>query len=233
MEDSTCSIPVIYQDEYLIVVNKPIDLPVHTNDFLEDNAPYLTKILSETTGKPIYNVHRMDAKTSGVIVFAFSPETARSLSLQFDQKTTRKTFYAIVQGNPGNGTFTNKLQAMKKKKFKKEAITHFKTLGTVQTGIAHKGKRNVELSLVEIFPETSRWHQIRQHFAKNRFDVVGDIQHGDFALNKILMEIAGAKRLMLHAGELEIFHPVRKETIVFKADLPADFGAVLAFFMKK
>ncbi len=231
MEGNTFDIPVIYQDEYLIAVNKPVELPVHINDFMAPDAPYLTKMLAEITGKPIFNIHRLDAKASGVIIFAFSAELARTLSLQFDQKTTRKTYYAIVQGNPGEGSFTNKLQAMKKKKFKKEAVTNFKTIGTVKTGIAHKGTRNVELSLVEITPETNRWHQIRQHFAKNRFDVVGDIQHGDFALNKILMEVAGAQRLMLHIGELEIYYPILKERIVFKADLPPEFESVLTYFL--
>ena len=102
-------IPVLYQDEHLIVVNKPIDLPVHKNDFMPNDAPYLTKEIGELTSKWIYNVHRLDSKTSGLMVLAFSPEMAKELTLQFERKEVKKTYYALVQGNPGEGTFDQKV----------------------------------------------------------------------------------------------------------------------------
>ena len=144
----------------------------------------------------------------------------------------QKTYFAIVQGNPGQGTFDEKVLVKKKTKFKKPAITHFKTLSTVQTRISYKEKENVSLSLVEIKPETGRWHQLRQHFAKNRFDIVGDTHHGDFTLNKILTEKTGIKRLFLHAGELSFKHPVNNEQIVFTAKLPTEFDAIFLSFQE-
>ena len=65
-------IPILFQDEHLIVVNKPINLAVHKNDFMQHDAPYLTKEIGDLIGKWILNVHRLDSKTSGVIVLAFS-----------------------------------------------------------------------------------------------------------------------------------------------------------------
>ena len=177
------NIPVLYQDEAIIVVEKPIELPVHKNDFMPNDAPYLTKLIGDETGKWIYNVHRLDSKTSGVMVLALSSEVASVLTKQFEQKEVQKTYYAIVQGNPGEGTFDSKVLVKKKSKFKKPAVTHYKTLRTVQTKLASKDKTDIELSLVEIKPETGRWHQLRQHFAKNRFDIIGDTHHGDFALS--------------------------------------------------
>jgi tRNA pseudouridine65 synthase len=163
-------------------------------------------------------------------VLAFSNEVAHDLTLQFERKEVNKTYYAIVQGNPGEGTFSGKVLVKKRSKFKKPAVTNFKTLRTVQTEISYKEKENVSLSFVEVNPETGRWHQLRQHFAKNMFDILGDSHHGDFTLNKIITEKTGVKRLFLHAGKLEFTHPETKERMSFKAPLPVEFETVLNYF---
>ncbi|HYQ56163.1 MAG TPA: pseudouridine synthase [Draconibacterium sp.] len=224
------NIPILYQDESIIVVDKPIDLPVHKNDFMPNDAPYLTKLIGDKTGKWIYNVHRLDSKTSGVMVLAFSPEMATVLTKQFEMKEVQKTYFAVVQGNPGEGTFDSKVLVKKKSKFKKTAVTHFKTLRTVQTKLISKDKTDIKLSLVEIKPETGRWHQLRQHFAKNRFDIVGDIHHGDFALNKIILADTTIRRLFLHAGKLEFKHPVTTELVSFESLIPEEFNRLLDFY---
>lgn len=222
-------IPIIYQDEHIIVVNKPIDLPVHKNDFMPNDAPYLTKLIGDISGKWIYNVHRLDSKTSGVIVLALSSEIAREMTLQFERKEVRKTYYAIVQSNPGEGSFDRKVLVKKKTKFKKPAVTNYHTLKSVQTKISYKEKENVTLSLVEIKPETGRWHQIRQHFAQHQYDILGDTHHGDFTLNKIVTQLTGVRRLFLHAGKLEFLHPKTDQPMVFNADLPEVFDTVFNF----
>lgn len=220
-------IPILYQDEYVIVVNKPIDLPVHKNDFMPNDAPYLTKLVGDITGKWIYNVHRLDSKTSGVIVLAFSSEIAHELTLQFERKEVRKTYIALVQGTPGEGTFNEKVLVKKKTKFKKPAVTNYKTLESVQTKISFKEKENVAFSLVEIKPETGRWHQLRQHFAKNRFDIIGDTHHGDFSFNKIILAETNVRRLFLHASKLEFTNPGDQKKMVFETELPTEFYTVL------
>lgn len=226
LSENENKINILYQDEYLIVVDKPVDLPVHKNDFMPHDAPYLTKLIGEITGKWIYNVHRLDSKTSGVIVLAFSSEIAHELTLQFERKEVKKTYFAIVQGNPGEGTFDDKVLVKKKSKFKKPATTHFKTLKSATTNISYKDKENVQLSLVEINPETGRWHQIRQHFCRNKFDILGDSHHGDFTLNKIAAEKTGIKRLFLHAGVLEFTHPEDKIKMQLNAEFPIEFELV-------
>jgi len=230
--DKTFDIPILFQDDHIIVVNKPVDLPVHKNDFMPNDAPYLTKLIGDITGKWILNVHRLDSKTSGVIVLAFTKEIAHELALQFERKEVQKTYFALVQGNPGEGTFNEKVVVKKKTKFKKPAVTNYKTLKTVQTKISYKEKENVSLSFVEIHPETGRWHQLRQHFAKNRFDILGDSHHGDFTLNKIITEMIGVKRLFLHAAKLEFSHPETKYKMSFEAEIPAEFETVINYFQK-
>lgn len=219
-------IPVLYRDEEIIVVEKPVGLAVHKNDFMPNDAPYLTKLLGDLTGQWIYNVHRLDSKTSGVMVLALSKEMAHELTLQFERKEVGKKYLAIVQGNPGEGTFNEKVLVKKKSKFKKPAVTHFKTLKSVSTGIVHKEANDVILSLVEIVPETGRWHQLRQHFAKKRFDILGDTHHGDFKLNKIITEKTGVRRLFLHATELAFLHPGNNTKLIISSDLPSVFEEI-------
>ncbi|WP_340114243.1 RluA family pseudouridine synthase [Maribellus mangrovi] len=216
-----------YQDEHLIAVNKPVDLPVHKNDFMPNDAAYLTKLVGDMTGKWIYNVHRLDSKTSGIIVLAFSSEVAHEMALLFERKEITKTYHAIVQGNPGSGVFDRKVVVKKKSKFKKPAITRFETLQTVSSSHSYKDKEEVQLSLVKVMPETGRWHQIRQHFAHHHHDILGDTHHGDFTLNKLVSADTGVRRLFLHASSLEFKHPVTKEQIIFEAELPLEFSTVL------
>ena len=227
--ENTFNIPFIYQDGDIIVVDKPVDLPVHKNDFMPHDAPYLTKLVGDITGKWIYNVHRLDSKTSGLIVLALSSEVAHEMTLKFERKEVKKTYFAIVQGIPGEGVFDRKVLVKKKTKFKKPAVTNFRTIKSVQTNISYKEKENVMLSLVEIDLDTGRWHQIRQHFAQHHFDILGDTHHGDFTLNKIVTQLTGVRRLFLHAGKLEFQHPVSALPLVFEAKTPDDFEILFNF----
>jgi tRNA pseudouridine65 synthase len=211
------------------VVDKPVDLPVHKNDFMQHDADYLTKLIGDLTGKWIYNVHRLDSKTTGLIVLAFSSEIAHEMALKFERKEVKKTYCAIVQGIPGEGVFDRKVLVKTKTKIKKPAITKFKTIKSLQTNISYKEKENVMLSLVEIDPETGRWHQIRQHFAQHQFDILGDTHHGDFTLNKIVTELTGVRRLFLHACKLEFQHPKTNLPRVFEANIPDEFELLFNF----
>ncbi|HKI88743.1 MAG TPA: pseudouridine synthase [Draconibacterium sp.] len=230
MSEDSINIPILYKDEHLVVVNKPVNLPVHKNDFMPHDAPYLTKLLGNITGKWIFNVHRLDSKTSGVMVLAFSKEVAHELTLQFERKEVLKKYMAVVEGNPGEGSFDRKVLVKKKSKFKKPAQTYFKTLKTVETGISFHEKENICLSLVEVTPATGRWHQIRQHFAQNHSDIIGDTHHGDFTLNKIITEKTGVKRLLLHAYQLDFFHPKENKRGLYQAPIPLEFNRVIDFF---
>ncbi|MEE4196543.1 MAG: pseudouridine synthase [Bacteroidales bacterium] len=228
-QQGTNQAKIIFQDQHLVVCNKPVNLPVHKNDFMPHDAPYLTKQIGQLLGKSVYNVHRLDAKTSGLIVLTFHPETAKHLTLQFERKEVEKKYYALVKGNPESGTFTENV-FIKKRGKKKPAITHFKTIESIKTNICYKEFKDIELGLVEINLETGRWHQIRQHFAMHRFDILGDTHHGDWTLNRIITEKTGIKRLFLHAAHLTFTHPVNQRRMNFDHPIPAEFQDVLQTF---
>ena len=225
-------IPVLYQDEYLIVVDKPIDLPTHKNKHLAQDAAYLTKLVGNQTEQWVYNVHRLDAKTSGVLVLAFSSEMAKLLTQQFEKRTVSKTYLAIVKGIPGEGVFEQPVLDRKKGR-RVEAFTAYQTLETITTDLSSKGVDNIPLSLLSLKPTTGRWHQLRQHCSQQRYDIIGDTQHGDWTLNRLITERTEAHRLCLHAHQLSFEHPVSEETVEWEAPQPEVFEQIWKFWKKE
>ncbi len=223
---------IIYQDTDIVIINKPAGLPVHYNDFMPKDADWLTKLTGKLIDHPVFNVHRLDAKTSGVIVLALSREIAGLLTQQFSEQLVDKTYTALTKGNPGKGTFENPVLVKKKSKKRKAAITHYKTLESINTGLETKEGNPLVISRVELIPETGRWHQLRQHLAYNRTDIIGDSHHGDFTLNRTLTEITSINRLMLHASEIRFQHPQKQTPLHFKTSLPEDFDLLMRKMQK-
>lgn len=219
---------ILFQDEDLIAINKPLDLPVHKNEFMPVDADYLTKLIGVYTGKSVFPVHRLDAKTSGVILLAFSREIAGQLAIQFEQRKVVKKYLLIVKGEPAVEGVIDTPVVIKKKKKRQNALTRYVSVKNVNTDITYKDKHITKISLVEATPETGRWHQLRQHFSSQRFDILGDTQHGDWTLNRIMTELTGHRRLFLHARSLKLMHPVTNEELVIDTGIPADFEELLA-----
>lgn len=218
---------ILHQDEYLVVINKPVELPVHKNEFMPADADYLTKLVGNLIGASVYPVHRLDAKTSGVIVLALSRDIANQLAIQFEQRQVEKKYLVIAKGEPdAEGVFDTPV-VIKKKKKRQNALTRFVKLSHVATDISYKDKEVRAISLMEATPETGRWHQIRQHFSSQRFDILGDTQHGDWTLNRIMTDKTDYKRLFLHARSLTFTHPVTNEKLTIDTGIPSDFADVL------
>jgi len=212
-------IEIIYQDENILVANKPAGLAVHKNSFMPHDAPYLTKFLGDQTGKWVNNVHRLDSMTSGVIVLAFNSKDAAKLSGQFASRKVSKTYEAIVRGIPGEGIFDQPVKVKNKSKLF-AAETAFQTIKSTHLDVEYRSYKEFDLSHVKAMPKTGRWHQLRQHFAHSRFDIIGDQKHGDRMLNSKLAEMTGAEGLMLHASKIIFTHPETGEDVTFEAQLP-------------
>src|SRR5512134_2348752 len=162
---------ILHQDQYILVVNKPANLPV-LPDGWEKDAPYLVKTLEEQYGK-IFIVHRLDKITSGVIVFARDAETHRALNIQFENHDAQKTYHAIVEGNPKwdekiarhplRANVGHKHRTMVDDKNGKPSETRFRVL-----------KRYGGAALIEAKPMTGRTHQIRVHAYALGHPLLGD-----------------------------------------------------------
>ena len=204
---------IIFEDDQLIVVNKPAGLSV-LPDGWEKDSEYLVKQLEEQFDK-IFIVHRLDKITSGVMVFARDAETHRALNSQFENHEAQKTYHAIVEGNPKweekiarhplRANVGHKHRTMVDDKRGKPTETRFRVI-----------KRYPESALVEAKPMTGRTHQIRVHAYALGHPLVEDTLYG-------ARDMYGIGRPMLHAQSLSFIHPGTKERVKFSAAHPADF----------
>jgi len=189
------NIEILYEDDYIIVVNKPAGLAVQGGEGVKTS---LDKIFAEIrTPKPLL-VHRLDKDTSGVLLAAKGRENAARFSRLLNSPKIIKQYTAICAGRPKNekGVINDKLLIHGNLK---SSETRYKVLKTsVFT------EENIEYSALELELGTGRMHQIRRHLAMNGNPVLGDDKYGDFTLNKKLCKSAGLKRLLLHASRLII-----------------------------
>lgn len=220
---------ILYEDEHLLVVNKPAGIPV-LPDGWEEDAPYLVKALEEQYGK-IFIVHRLDKITSGVVVFARDAETHRALSLQFEGHEAQKTYHAIVEGNPKweektarhplRANVGHKHRTMVDNKNGKPSETHFRVIKRYP---ARPELGREESALIEAKPMTGRTHQIRVHAYALGHPLVGDTLYGSVYGAQ---DAYGIVRPMLHAQSLSFIHPATNERVKFTAPHPADFDDVI------
>lgn len=213
----------LYQDEHVLVINKPADLSVLPEGW-EKDATFLLKILEEKFGK-VWVVHRIDKVTSGVIVFALTAEAHRSLNIQFEKHEVEKFYHALVNGIPKWEEKITKFPLRANVGHKHRTVvddrrgvrseTRFKLLERYQAA-----------ALVEASPMTGRTHQIRVHAYALGYPLLGDILYSAPETDLI-------GRPALHAHSLAFTHPETGKRVTFQADYPNDFQRALGLLRVK
>jgi tRNA pseudouridine65 synthase len=219
---------ILYQDEYLVAVDKPSGLFVHRSYMDRDEIYFALQLVRDQVGQYVYPLHRLDRPTSGVLLFGLNQDVARLMGEAFTNKTIQKTYYALTRGHlTGEGlvdyALKEKLDKIGDKfvnpnKEPQEAQTHYQSLGTATLNETVGKFDSVRYSLIKLMPVTGRRHQIRRHLAHLRHPIIGDINYGDNKQNPFFNEYFGFKRLMLHARQLEFTHPITNEAINIQAD---------------
>lgn len=211
------NLPILYEDNDCLVIDKPAGVLTHSKGGFNPEATVATFIrdkVKDMDGERAGIVHRLDRATSGVIICAKTPEALKWLQKQFSSRKVKKEYIAVIDGsmnpleaiidmpitrNPRNPkTFHVSLSG-------KPAVTAYKTTQT-------KDKK----SLLQLNPETGRTHQLRVHLAKQGHPIVGDQMYDG----------SQCQRLMLHAHKLEITLPSR-ERKVFAAKVPDEFAKIM------
>lgn len=218
---------ILYQDEFLVAVNKPSGLFVHRSYMDRDEVYFALQLVRDQIGQYVYPLHRLDRPTSGVLLFGLSQEVARLMGQAFTDKTIQKTYFAITRGHlSGEGLvdypLKEKLDKLGDKhvnpnKEPQEAQTHYESLGTATLNEAVGKYNSVRYSLIKLLPVTGRRHQIRRHLAHLRHPIIGDINYGDNKQNPFFNQYFGFKRLMLHARQLNFIHPITNKPVEIKA----------------
>lgn len=232
---------LVYEDDYLIVVNKKQGLlTVPTNpDSAETTALSILKayVRRQHPRNNVYVVHRLDRETSGLLVFAKTPQMQEYMRSYWRQLVTKRTYVALAEGTfaEPKGTITTWLTEDKRNAMVysspvddggQKAITHYEVLGTRTLDTAKQGgsvpasvldaEGKVCLSLVALNLETGRTNQIRVHLASIGHPVVSDRKYGHGNT------FAPVDRLCLHARVLEFIHPATEQIVHFETPIPRE-----------
>jgi len=199
---------VIHSDAAFVAMNKPTGLLTVPGRGADKQDCLYCRVLEQFPGALV--VHRLDMDTSGLILFARSPEAQRNFGLQFEKREISKTYIAIVEGviEKDSGTVEFPMRKDMEQRLPpkhvvdcvrgKKAITKWNVL-----------ERGADTTRVALFPKTGRSHQLRVHMQSIGFPIVGDPIYG-----------TPAERLMLHAQSLEFFHPISGEPIQLECPAP-------------
>ena len=206
---------IIYEDKWLIAVNKPSHLLTISTDNEKEKTLFHKVMLYEkrkNKNNKVFIVHRLDKDTSGIILFAKDEKIKFKLQNNWD-KEAKRGYVAIVNGKTKN------------KEILKSYLAETKTLMVYSTDEKHgklaiteyeKIKENKKMTLLKIKIKTGRKNQIRVQLNDNGNSIVGDKKYGENKFDPL-------RRLCLHANYLEIIHPVTNKKIVFETEIPKEF----------
>ncbi|PCJ59876.1 MAG: RNA pseudouridine synthase [Rhodospirillaceae bacterium] len=214
---------ILYQDEDVLVLNKPAGLAVHGGTKTLRHLDGMLEVLRfEKEDRPRL-VHRLDRDTSGVLVLARTPAAAAWLTKAFREKTVRKIYWALVGGVPRPETGEMTMALAKRPVGKGEQVVADAAGGkAAKTQYAVLDKAGRKVAWLALMPLTGRTHQLRVHCAAKEVPILGDFKYGGPEARFDGKGIAG--RLHLHAYEIEFMHP-RKGKIRVVAPLPEDLRA--------
>ena len=192
------NIPIIYEDNFLLIVDKPsglLTVPTPKNE-----KRTLTSILG------LYPCHRLDRDTSGLIIYAKTEPMQREVMEEFRKRLVKKTYIAFVQGIPANnqGVIKNRIDGL-------FAQTNYKVI-----------EKRKDFAIVEVTPSTGRTNQIRIHFKSIGHPILGESKYAfrrDFKIK--------AKRLSLHAAKIEFKHPKTGQILKLESALPEELQEFL------
>lgn len=213
---------ILFQDNHIVAINKPPGLAVHRSSLVSNTKEFALQKLRNQIGAKVYPCHRLDRKTSGVLLFALDQDTLTSMNSKFKNGQILKKYLVIVRGfTPDEETINYPLTDHSGGK--KEAITSYKTLGRAEMDIPFGKFKTSRYSLVEVYPKTGRMHQIRKHFAHIFHPIIGDRPHGCNKQNKLFLEKWDMREMLLHAQVLAFQHPETGLQIIIEAQPHNEF----------
>lgn len=217
---------IVYQDEYLIAINKPHGLLVHRSSIARNAKEFALQLLKAQIGKYVSPVHRLDRKTSGVLLFALEKDVEIAMHQKFMKGEVEKKYLAIVRGySPDQMEIDYPL--LKENGMMQEAFTEFKTLERAELEIPLGKHATSRYSLIEAKPKTGRMHQLRKHFAHIFHPIIGDRKHGCNKQNRFFKEQWDMTTMLLHASSLRFKHPITEEDIYISAPVQDEFKRVM------
>lgn len=208
---------ILKLEKDFVAIEKPSGFHVHQPEFPRRRVPKnitCLHVLRDQIQTWLYPVHRLDVATEGVLLFALNKESASSLCRQFQQGLVKKTYFAIARGYTLDQGIIDVPLELDSTGVPVPSLTRYKTHARVELPFA-VGKRHssARYSLIEAFPETGRFHQIRRHMARLSHPLIGDAAHGDSHHNRFFRAELGLPGLWLKAKTIEFMHPISGESV--------------------
>lgn len=219
-------LPILFQDEHYVAINKPPGMLVHRTPIAQDATEFALQILRDQLGQPVSPVHRIDRKTSGIVLFSLHREAHVKAQKLWKDNQIQKLYLAIARGiTPANGTIDYQLVNDKGKP--QEAITHFRQVAIAEITKVSGQDTTSSYSLLLVKPVTGRMHQIRKHLKHLRHPIIGDRPYGCNKQNRLFKNQWQMNTMMLHALSLTFTHPYSHEITTINAPLHLDFKKVM------
>lgn len=235
-------ISILFEDDAFLCINKPVGVVVNRaisvkgetiQDWMEQRYPLFTHSPGESEGRSAFVdrsgvVHRIDKETSGILLLAKTVDSFVELQRQFFEHSIQKTYLAIVHGElmPKEGEIRAPVGRLpwNKERFGivpggKESVTRYSVMKTIK-------KDGETLTLVSVFPETGRTHQIRVHMKYINHPLLGDYLYAGRKTSRDDRE--WAERVMLHAWKIVLAHPVTHESLAIEAPIPDDMNRIIS-----
>jgi 23S rRNA pseudouridine955/2504/2580 synthase len=224
--------PVLFEDEFIIVINKPSGIAVHGGSGV---AFGVIEQLRQCALSPFLELaHRIDRDTSGILVIAKQRLALVKLQEQLRQGVWKKNYICVVAGQANFIQTDVKLPLLRTETANGERrVLVNEAQGQYALSRMRVVRKSTQFTELQVRIMTGRTHQIRVHCASLGLPIVGDEKYGHFELNKSLKsnKASAFKRLMLHATHLELPHPITKEALLLDALPPADYsGFIAAYF---
>ncbi|WP_240919206.1 RluA family pseudouridine synthase [Acidovorax sp. HDW3] len=229
--------PILFEDEYLIAIDKPAGVAVHGGSGVSFGV--IEQLRRARPQAPLLElVHRLDRETSGILLVAKKRSALKHLQDQFRERETGKTYLALVQGawmgkhKVIDLPLHKYLQADGERRVRvttpddPDAMRAITLVQLRQNLPARPAQGLPAMALLEVTIKTGRTHQIRVHLASQGHPIAGDDKYGDFDLNRRLPK-QGLKRMFLHAWRLQFTHPASGERLELRAELPPELAAFI------
>jgi len=233
-DDARETLPILYRDERLVVVDKPSGLLVHRSPIDRHETRFALQLLRDQLGQRVYTIHRLDKGTSGVLAFGLDPDTAREYSALFAQREVVKTYVALVRGWPeAEGVIERPLAAVEDERSgpqdmrPRAAQTAYRRIATFELPVRVDRYPTSRYALVELNPHTGRRHQLRRHLSGASHPIVGDSTYGKGIHNRLFRELFGVQRLLLACTRLELPALGERGALRIEAPLASEFATLL------
>ncbi|MEF9944729.1 MAG: pseudouridine synthase [Burkholderiaceae bacterium] len=228
---------IIYQDDHLVVIDKPAGLLVHRSEIDRHETRFAVQLLRDQIGRRVIPVHRIDKGTSGLLVFCFDPGMAARLGEQFASRVVDKRYLAVVRGHSPQDLLIDHALAppidpylRAPEKAAQPARTWLARVATIEVPVAVDRYPSSRYALVVLEPETGRRHQLRRHMKHIAHPIVGDATYGVGRHNRMIAAEFGVARLLLAAARLRFAHPASGVELDLRCAPGDGFADLLAAF---